>query len=96
MFVKIFLIQKSKSSTNLNHKEGKQEETTIDQSNKISDSLKKISRVYFILGTIFLWDSFLLDHLSEGQLCRRQIIRKAIFLGGNFQVNIVRDQLSLG
>ena len=27
---KVFLMQKSKSSTNLNHKEGKQEETTID------------------------------------------------------------------
>ena len=30
VFIKFFLIQKSKSSTNLNHKEGKQEETTID------------------------------------------------------------------
>ena len=27
---KVFLIQKSKSSTNLNHKEGKQEKATID------------------------------------------------------------------
>ena len=25
------------------------------------------------------------DHLPERRLCRRQIIRKAIFLGGNFQ-----------
>ena len=30
VFIKIFLIQKSKSSTNLNHKEGKQEKATID------------------------------------------------------------------
>ena len=28
--IKFFLIQKSKSVTNLNHKEGKQEEATID------------------------------------------------------------------
>ena len=31
MFIKFFLIQKSKSSTNLNHKEGKQEEATIGE-----------------------------------------------------------------
>ena len=30
VFIKIFLIQKSKSSTNLNHKESKQEEATTD------------------------------------------------------------------
>ena len=30
VFIKIFLKQKSKSSTNLNHKEWKQEEATID------------------------------------------------------------------
>ena len=30
VFIKFFLIQKSKSSTNLNHKEGKQEGATID------------------------------------------------------------------
>ena len=31
VLIRIFLKQKSKSSTNLNHKEGKQEETTIDE-----------------------------------------------------------------
>ena len=30
VFIKFFLIQKSKSSTNLNCKKGKQEEATID------------------------------------------------------------------
>ena len=39
--MKIFFIQKSKSSTNLNHKEGKQEEATIDKSTAISDSCEK-------------------------------------------------------
>ena len=39
--MKTFIIQKSKSATNLKHEEGKQEETTIDQSTKISDSWGK-------------------------------------------------------
>ena len=30
VFIELFLIQKSKSSTNSNHKEGKQKEATID------------------------------------------------------------------
>ena len=45
VFIKIFLIQKSKSSTNLNYKEGKEDETTIDSSRKISDSWGKIYRM---------------------------------------------------
>ena len=54
-----------------------------------------------ILGEICPWDfnpggSFSRDHLSEGQLCRGQIIRKAIFLGGNFHGDIVRAQTFLG
>ena len=48
VFIKFFLIQKSKSSTNLNHKEGKQEEATIDKSTSISDSWgKNMSCVIF-------------------------------------------------
>ena len=54
-----------------------------------------------ILGEIYPWDfnpggSFSRDHLSEGQLCRGQIIPKAIFLGGNFHGDIVRAQTFLG
>ena len=45
VFIKIFLIEKSIPSTNLNHKEGNQEEATIDQSTKISDSWRKIFRM---------------------------------------------------
>ena len=41
MIIKFLLTQKSKSSTNLDHKEEKQEETTIDQSTKTSDSWGK-------------------------------------------------------
>ena len=54
-----------------------------------------------ILGEIYPWDfnpggRFSRDHLSEGQLCRGQIIQKAILLGGNFQRDIVRAQTFLG
>ena len=51
--MKIFFIQKSKSSTNLNHKEGKQEEATIDKSTAISDSCEKN-----ISCVIYPWDDF--------------------------------------
>ena len=45
VFIKFFLTQKLKSSTNLNHKDGKQEEATIDESTTISDSWGKIYRL---------------------------------------------------
>ena len=51
--MKIFFIQKSKSSTNLNHKEEKQEEATIDKSTAISDSCEKN-----ISCVIYPWDNF--------------------------------------
>ena len=41
MFIKIFFIQKSKSSTHLDHEEGKQEEAIIDKITTISDSWGK-------------------------------------------------------
>ena len=69
-----------------------------------------------ISGVIYPWDNFLGGsfprvHLSEKQLCRRQIIQKVIFFRGNFQGdifggnhpggnypggNIPREQLSSG
>ena len=76
-----FTKQSSKSPTNLNPKEEKQE-ATIDWSTTISDlSEKNVS------GVIYLWENvagvFPHGHLSERQLCMRQIFRKAIFHGGN-------------
>ena len=53
MCIKSFLIQKSKSSTTLNDKEGKQEQATITQSTAIFDSWgKNISSV------IYPWENF--------------------------------------
>ena len=45
---------------------------------------------------IYPWDNVLGGQLSSGQLCRQQIIQKTVFLGGNIQVDIVKEQLSLG
>ena len=53
LFIKVFLIYKSKSSTNLNHKEEKQKDATIDKSTTISDSWEK-----YILYVIYPWDNF--------------------------------------
>ena len=77
----LFTKQSSKSPTNLNPKEEKQE-ATIDWSTTISDlSEKNVS------GVIYLWENvagvFPHGRLSERQLCMRQIFRKAIFHGGN-------------
>ena len=44
---------------------------------------------------IYPWDNVLEGQFSSGKLCRQQIIRKTIFLGGSFQGDIVREQLSL-
>ena len=94
VFIKFFLIQKSKSRANLNHKEGKQEETTIDQSTNSSGSWgKNLSLGILYLGAVF---SFPLDNLSEAKLCRRKIIRKAIFLGAQFPGNTVRGHYFWG
>ena len=69
MFIKFFLIQKSKSSTTLNHKEGKQEEPTISLNTAISDSWgKNISSV------IYPWDNFPAGQFSSGPFVRRAII----------------------
>ena len=58
VFVKLFFVQKSKPSSNLNHKEGKQEEATTNKSTTISGSwVKNKSRV------IYPWNSF----LGEGE-----------------------------
>ena len=57
----------------------------------ISDSWgKNISCV------IYPWDNVLEGQFSSGKLCRQQIIRKKIFLGGSFQGDIVREQSSRG
>ena len=76
-----FTKQSSKSPTNLNSKEEKQE-ATIDWSTTISDLPEKN-----VSGVIYLWENvagvFPHDRLSERQLCMRQIFRKAIFHGGN-------------
>ena len=69
VFIKSFLKQKSKSSTNLNRKEWKQEETIIDYSTKILILGEK-----YLGCNLFSWGQFSRDHLSEGQLCKRQII----------------------
>ena len=53
MFINIFFIQKSKSSTNLNHREGKEEEAIIDKSTMISDSWEK-----YILCIMYPWHNF--------------------------------------
>ena len=53
MFIKFFLVKKSKSNTNLNHKEGKQEEATVDKCTTISDTWEKS-----IVCVIYPWDSF--------------------------------------
>ena len=67
VFINFFLIQKSKSSTNLNPKEEKQEEATIDYSTTISD-LSGIN----VSGVIHPWDNF-----------PRGGGRGAVFLGAN-------------
>ena len=95
VFIKFFLIKKSKSSTNLNHKELKQKEATIDQGTTISDSWgKNISCV------IFSWDnalgggrgSFPRGNYLGNKSSERQFSSAAIFRAGD----IVREQLSLG
>ena len=73
---------------------------TTKKENKRKQLSIKVLRI-LILGEKYIvcnlslgqcsWGQF-----SLGQLCRRQIIGKAIFLGGNFQGYIVRGQLSLG
>ena len=45
---------------------------------------------------IYSWDNVFGGQLSWGQLCRQQIIQKTIFFGGDIQVDIVKEQLSLG
>ena len=57
VFIKFFLIQNSKSSANLNHKELKQEGATIDQSTTISDSWGMI--VCNLSCAIYPWDNVL-------------------------------------
>ena len=45
-----------------------------------------------ISGVIYHWDNFPGGQFTSG----RQVIRKAVFLRGNFQGDIVRGQFSLG
>ena len=67
MYIKFFLIQKSKSSTTLNDKEEKQKEATISQS--ISDSWgKNISSV------LYPCDNFPAGQFSFGQFVGGAII----------------------
>ena len=90
VFIKFFLIQKSNSSINLNPKEEKQEEATINYSTSISDSLgKNISSV------IHPWDNFPGGQFSLGSIVPGAIIHatnhpKGNFLWGKFS----RDKLS--
>ena len=91
MFVKLFFVQKSKPSSNLNHKEGKQEEATTNKSTTISGSwVKNKSRV------IYPWNSFLGEgeggQFSSGNYEGNKL---SVFLGSNFQGDIVTGQLSL-
>ena len=92
MFIKFFFTQKSKPSTNVNHKEGKQEETTIDQITKISGSWEKnISGVtypwdFFPRGALFLGSIFTRGNYVGDKSSKKQFSSGAIF----------RGQLSLG
>ena len=94
---------KSKSSTDLNPKEEKQEEATIDY--KVLRFLilrEKISRVLFVLGTIFLgavllWancprSNYAGDKSSERQLSLRAIVQGEIF-GANVRRPIIRGTI---
>ena len=82
VFIKFFLIQ----STNLNHKEGKQEEATVDSSTTISDSWgKDISCV------VYPWDKVREARFSSGNyVCdisserHSGVISRGILLGGNY------------
>ena len=53
VFIKFFLIKKSKSNTNLNHKEGKQKEATVGKCTTISDTWEKS-----IVCVVYPWDNF--------------------------------------
>ena len=90
-FYKVFLMQKSNPSTNLNHKEGKKKGSNYQLKyyeywfSKKKYIVSNLSLGKYSWGEVFL-----------GQLCRQQIIRKSLLLGGNFQEYIIRGQLSLG
>ena len=110
MFIKIFVIQKLKSSTNLNHKEGKQVETTIDWSTTISDPWgKNISGVispwdYFpegsVFGTTCPRGNYVGDKSSERQFSSEEISSGILsgdnYLWGNCPGAIIRGQSSSG
>ena len=67
--MKTFIIQKSKSATNLNHEEGKQEETTIDQSTKISDSWgKNVEGLIYPSDYFSRWGQFSLGPFDQGAI----------------------------
>ena len=111
MFIKFFLIQKSKSSTNLNHKQRKQEQATTDKSTTISDCLGKNRSC-----VIYPWDSlsgeegggggsfprgnYVGDKSSERQFfsgaISRGILSGGNYLWGNCLEGIVRRQFCRG
>ena len=107
---KDFFIQKSKSSINLNHKEGKQEGATINKRTTISDSWEKN-----ISCVICTWDNFpgggggggrfprgkhVGDKSSERQFSSGEISTRILpwcsYLWGNFPETIIQGQSSRG
>ena len=99
---KFFLIQKSKSTTNLNRKEGKQEKATIGYSTTIFDSWGK-----YISCLIYPWDnvpggSFPLGNYVGDKSYKRQFSLRAIsrgilsrgnYLWGNFPEAIIQGEI---
>ena len=107
VFIKFFLIQKSKSSTNLNHKEGnKTKQLSICEITKIWNSRgKNISGVIYLcdyfpggslFGTICPRGNYVGDKSSERQFSSGAISRRILsvgnFLLGNFLEAIIRGR----
>ena len=87
VFINFFLTQKSKSSTNLNHKEGKQGETAMGQSTTISDSWRNN-----ISCVIYRWDNVPGDKSSKRHsgAIFRGILSGGNYLWGNFPGAIIQ------
>ena len=93
VFINFFLTQKSKSSTNLNHKEGKQGETAMGQSTTISDSWRNN-----ISCVIYRWDNVPGDKSSKRHsgAIFRGILSGGNYLWGNFPGAIIQGAIICG